>query len=59
MRRDHMPMPKKTEGIKKCLFCMKDIVFKPSEKGGWVHVDSNQSESKEPELHSARPVGNY
>jgi|WetSurMetagenome_2_1015567.scaffolds.fasta_scaffold57713_3 hypothetical protein len=54
-----MPMPKKTDGVKKCLFCMKDIVFKPSEKGGWVHVETNQSESKEGGLHNARPVGNY
>jgi len=54
-----MPMPRKDAGPKKCLFCMKEIVFKPSEKGAWVHVDTNQSESKEPEPHNARPVGAY
>jgi hypothetical protein len=52
-------MPRKEAGTKKCLFCYKEIVFKPSEKGGWVHVDTNKSESKEPEFHTARPVGNY
>jgi hypothetical protein len=52
-------MPRKEMGPKKCLFCNKDIVFKPSEKGAWVHVDTNLSESKTPELHNARPMGNY
>ncbi len=54
-----MPMPRREEGVKKCLFCMKDIVFKPSDKGGWVHVDTQKSESKENGLHNARPVGAY
>jgi hypothetical protein len=51
-------MPRNT-GPKKCLFCLKEIVFKPSAKGAWVHVDTNEAESKEPEPHTARPVGAY
>jgi hypothetical protein len=50
---------RKDSGPKKCLFCNKEIVFKPSEKGAWVHADTQQSESKEPEFHTARPMGNY
>ena len=52
-------MPHKDKGPKKCIFCLKEIVFKPDEKAGWVHVDTNKNESNEPEYHNARPVGNY
>ena len=52
-------MPPKSSGPKKCLFCMKEIEFKPSEKGAWVHKDTGQSLSKEPELHNARPTSAY
>ncbi len=52
-------IPRKDQGTKKCLFCMKEIVFKPSGEGGWVHADTQQSESKDPHPHNARPVGNY
>ena len=52
-------MPRREAGPKKCLFCNKEIVFKPSDKGAWVHVDTNECESKEPEYHTARPMDRY
>ena len=52
-------VPRKDQGPKKCIFCNKEIIFKPDGKSAWVHADTQKAESKEPELHNARPWGNY